>query len=468
MRLIQVISHLNDKSECIGYKTMVVINIDTLVPGQITEGDYYSVQGELLISRGVCLTTRLINALKRRNVFELHMINSYIEAPASMSKSSRSLTKTAEDTNLRSSTFFDDIKDGEIGLQQLLHIHSVNDLDKAFRFGRVNDRPVGAALKLRMKQLYLSNRTELYKHEVKTSYSTALNEVKYILNGLADAKKIDTLKIRQVVENFMDTFVKDRNVLLAISNAKTDRGNHLYHHALNVCLLSLSIAANSGFGEEQVIHIGIGSLLHDVGMLLIPGQICQKRGRLTELEWIEVQKHPLLGVRILDKLLNLPDTVKFIAYQMHERINGKGYPKQNAGDTIHNYAKIAQVADVFEAVSSPRSYRDAFEPYIGMEMLVKMTHSGLLNEEYVRAFLSATSLFPVGTLVELNDKRIAKVIAANPRRYDKPVLSVLVNTEGKMLNAQLIYQVDLTKEPSVKIIHSLPMGTLACDILAGF
>jgi HD-GYP domain-containing protein (c-di-GMP phosphodiesterase class II) len=447
---------------------MVVINIDSLIPGQITEGDYYSVQGELLISRGVNLSSQLIDALKRRNIFELQIINSYIETSASRTRQAQSTKNGIEDIGLRASSFFTDIDDGEIGLQQLLHMHSVSDLDKAFRFGRVNDRPIGAALKLRMKQMYISNRSELYKHEVKTSYSNALNEVKYILNGLADAKKLDTIKIREVVESFMGTFVNDKNVLLAVSNAKPERENHLYHHALNVCLLSLTIAANSGFSEEQVIHIGIGSLLHDVGMLLIPREIRLKRGRLTEREWIEVQKHPLLGVRILDKLLNLPDTVKFIAYQMHERINGKGYPKQNIGDTIHNYAKIAQVADVFEAVSSPRSYRDAFEPYRGMEMLVKMTHSGLLNEEYVRAFLSATSLFPVGTLVELNDKRIAKVIAANPLRYDKPVLSVLVNTEGKMLNAQLIYQLDLAKESSVKIIRSLPIDTLACDILTGF
>jgi HD-GYP domain-containing protein (c-di-GMP phosphodiesterase class II) len=445
-----------------------VINIDTLIPGQIAEGDYYSTQGELLVSRGVRLTSKILDALKRRNIYELQIINNYLEFTSSRARSTHAKKNSVEDTTLRAFSFFSDIEEGETGLKQLLHTHSVAELDKAFKFGRVNDRPIGAALRLRMKQMYLSNRTEIYKHEVSSAYSNALNEVKYIFNGLADAKKFDMVKIRSVIETFMETFVSDKNVLLAISNVKPDQENHLFHHALNVSLLSLTIAAHSGFSEEQVVHIGIGALLHDVGMLLIPREIRQKRGRLTEQEWIEIQKHPLLGVRLLDKLLNLPDTVKFIAYQMHERINGKGYPKQQSAPFIHNYAKIAQVADVFEAVSSPRVYREAYEPYRGMEMLVKMTHSGLLNEEYVRAFLSATSLFPVGSLVELNDSRIAKVIAANPRRYDKPILSILVNTEGKMLNAQLIYQIDLTKEPSVKISRSLPIDTLACDILTGF
>jgi HD-GYP domain-containing protein (c-di-GMP phosphodiesterase class II) len=445
-----------------------VINVDSLVPGQITEGDYYSVQGELLISRGIRLSLQLITALKRRNIYELQIINTYIESSPVRSKASHSKNKIHEESKPRAASFFSDIDEGEPGLAQLLHLHSVTNLDKSFRFGRLNDRPIGAALKLRMKQMYLSNRSDIYKNEVETVYSNALNEVKSIFNGLADAKKIDTVKIRHVIEQFMNTFVNDKNVLLAISNAKPDRENHLYHHALNVSLLSLAIAANCGFSEEQVMHIGIGSLLHDVGMLLIPREIRQKQGRLSKEEWVEVQKHPLLGVRIIDKLLNLPDTVKFVAYQMHERINGKGYPRQQTAATIHNYAKIAQVADVFEAVSSPRVYRDAYEPYKGMEMLVKMTYSGMLNEEYVRSFLSATSLFPIGSLVELSDSRIAKVIAANPLRYDKPILSVLVNTEGKMLNAQLIYQVDLLKEPSVKIVRSLPVNSLTCDILAGF
>jgi HD-GYP domain-containing protein (c-di-GMP phosphodiesterase class II) len=446
-----------------------VIDINKIVPGQVTEGDYYSTQGELLISRGVTLTAKLIDALKRRNIFELHIINAYTES------STKPVARPARPDRLddisgypKAFALFSDIEPGIIGYEQLLRQRVTSELDKAFRFGRIHDDPMGKALRLKMKQLYLSHRPDVYKKEISSRYSDALNEVKVVLNSLSNAEKFDTLKIRHIIEQFMDTFVNDRNILLAIANVRPDRQNHLYHHALNVCLLSLSIAANSGFSEEQVIHIGMGALLHDVGMLLIPKEIRLKKGRLTEDEWYEIRKHPLLGIRVLDKLLNLPDTVKYIAYQMHERINGKGYPKQHTGNAIHNYAKIAQIADIFEAISSPRTYREAFEPYRGMEMLVKMTHSGMLHEEYVRAFLSSSSLFPVGSLVELSDSRIAKVISANSLKYDKPIVSVLVNIDQKLLNDESIYQIDLLKDQSVRVVRSLPCNTLACDMLHGF
>jgi hypothetical protein len=128
-----------------------VINVDSLVPGQITEGDYYSVQGELLISRGIRLSLQLITALKRRNIYELQIINTYIESSPVRSKASHSKNKIHEESKPRAASFFSDIDEGEPGLAQLLHLHSVTNLDKSFRFGRLNDRPIGAALKLRMK-----------------------------------------------------------------------------------------------------------------------------------------------------------------------------------------------------------------------------------------------------------------------------------------------------------------------------
>jgi HD-GYP domain-containing protein (c-di-GMP phosphodiesterase class II) len=249
---------------------------------------------------------------------------------------------------------------------------------------------------------------------------------------------------------------------------KMDRLDPLYNHVLNVALLSMNLAAASNFSEEQVIQIGMGALLHDVGMLLVPKVIRDKEGRLSDEEWYEIRKHPLFGIHIIDRMMRLPDAVKYITYQTHERENGKGYPKQRSGRLIHNYAKIVQIADIFDAVSSPRPYRIAYTPYKGVEMLIKMGKQKLISEVYVNTMLKSISLFPVGSMVEISDGRLAQVIAANEYHLGRPLLSVVSENGGKVLAPSNTYSLDLTLEPTIQVVRSLPFDALGCDVLYGF
>jgi HD-GYP domain-containing protein (c-di-GMP phosphodiesterase class II) len=226
-----------------------------------------------------------------------------------------------------------------------------------------------------------------------------------------------------------------------------------------VCLLSINIAAAMGYNEEQIQEIGTGALLHDIGMLLIPREIWQKEARLDESEWFEVMKHPMLGLHVLENVTRLPASVPLIAYQAHERINGRGYPKQRHSRLIHHYAQIVQIADVYEALASPRPYRGPYIPYKAMEMVVRMTRTGFFHNEKTRLFIEYASLFPVGSLVELTDGRIAKVIKANGSHYTKPQLSVLTDEHGTALPKDEIYQLDLVNghdDGEVGIVRAHP------------
>ena len=218
----------------------------------------------------------------------------------------------------------------------------------------------------------------------------------------------------------------------------------------------MNIAASSGYNEKQVIEIGLAALLHDVGMLLIPAEIRLKDGRLTPDEWYEVQKHPVLGLHLLERIPRLPPMVPIVVYQSHERENGSGYPRQRNSRLIHAYSKIIHCADIYEASSAPRSYRPAMPPYTCMERLVKMARQGLLNGDFVKAFLYYASLFPVGSVVELSDRRIGRVIATNGGAFTKPWVSILIDAEGRRLPENEIYQVDLKNVPEVQISQSLP------------
>jgi HD-GYP domain-containing protein (c-di-GMP phosphodiesterase class II) len=204
-------------------------------------------------------------------------------------------------------------------------------------------------------------------------------------------------------------------------------------------------------------------------MLLVPREIFLKKGRLTKDEWYEVQKHSMLGLHLLERVKKLPASAPYIAYQVHERENGQGYPKQRSGRFIHNYSKIVQVADVFESLSSPREYRAPYIPYRAMEVIIKMSKRCLLASEYVKALITYVSLFPVGSLVELSNHTIAKVISANESHFTKPVVSVIADHEGNLLPAEKIYRIDLAGDHALQITRAIESNQLpGLDIMHGF
>ncbi|MBD3393034.1 MAG: HD domain-containing protein, partial [Chitinivibrionales bacterium] len=361
------------------------------------------------------------------------------------------------------------IKAGKAGLQQLNRTSITTELDELLKRGRTVDRPVGPSLGKNAVEITARERTDKYKGDIQMQYQAALGEVGHVLNSLAKGSAIDGLQVIDVVKRFVKVFVTDRNILLNISGIKHTGDDYFYHHSLNVCLLSINIAAAYGYSEKQVVEIGMGALLHDLGMLLVPKEIVQKKGRLAQEEWYEIQKHPVMGLHLLEKIRRLPESVPYVAYQVHERENRTGYPKQRTSRLIHQFAKIVQVADVYEAMSSPRSYRSAFIPYESMERLIKMTRQGLISGEFVKAFLRYASLFPVGSLVQLNDQRIAKVIRANGDSYAKPIVSILTTTEGKVLPKPAVKEENLSSNIELFISRALsPNHVAELSIMDGF
>jgi len=101
--------------------------------------------------------------------------------------------------------------------------------------------------------------------------------------------------------------------------------------------------------------------------------------------------------------------------------------------------------------------------------LIKMSRQNLISGEFVKAFLTYASLFPIGSIVELSDHRIAKVIQGNEQHYTKPVVSVIINEQGALMDIKNIYQIDLTKDTSVQIIRALERSSLPkVELMFGF
>jgi putative nucleotidyltransferase with HDIG domain len=458
---------------------MIEIELSLLQEGQIVDHELFDASGEVLFHKGSRITREHLDRFRQKNITKAFFNDNFHDEE--LNKILTTEFKSFEDLDLDLKTELSlvtssipdvfselqSIKSGKEGLLQLLEDTRFDSLEEKIKNG-FSDKPVGSPLKDNAQQIKDGERKESDKIKFKNNYEQSLDKTKSLLNTLANGDTVSMESIRYIVSLLVHSFLMDRDFLLNLSTVKCAKGDYIYHHSLNVSILAINIAASYGFNEQQVLEIGMGSLLHDVGMLLIPEEIRFKKERVTEEEWYEVQKHPILGLHILEKIERLPAVISIAAYQTHERENGKGYPKQRSSRLIHPFAKITAVADVFEALSSPRSYRGANIPYKAMELIIKMTRQGFLSGEYVKSLLEYSSLFPVGSLVELSNGCIAKVIRSNGTSFAKPAVCVLTDRSGATLPTDKRFIEDLSKNISIQIIRAYSTNLDDVDVMSGF
>src|SRR4051812_9134365 len=164
--------------------------------------------------------------------------------------------------------------------------------------------------------------------------------------------------------------------------------------------------------EQRLLKLGLGLLVHDVGKLAIPPEILAKPGRLSEIEMALVRTHPEAGAELLSESSVSP-LVRAVIREHHERCDGSGYPRGLHGEQIHQLARIAAVADVYDAVTSERPYHSAQSPRAGVE-IIRAGAGSQFDPDVVDIFLSLVSPYPVGSEVTLCDGSVAVVADATP------------------------------------------------------
>ncbi len=330
-----------------------------------------------------------------------------------------------------------------------------------------SDNPIGPALAQFMTQVWPRDRTEPYKRGTQDLFQAAVDQVRILYGKILRGEIASNAIVRSIVGSFMDTFMKDRNLLLNLAATPHEGQDYLFDHSLKQCLLSLSLAASAGYSRSQSIEIAQGALLADVGMMLVPERIRLKRGKLTEGEIFEVRKHPMLGMSLLEHVHGLSEASLVIPYQHHEQVGGGGYPDRRAGQAVSRFSRIVSVADVFTALINQRTYRGSMLPYQAMVSLLSMGGAGQLDGDHIKQFLKTMSIFPVGSLVRLASGRVAKVVASNPAEFTKPVVTVLTNETGVPFAKAAMPLLDLSQSPE-KIAEALSNQSFANHVLDGF
>ncbi len=195
-----------------------------------------------------------------------------------------------------------------------------------------------------------------------------------------------------------------------------------YMHSVNVSLIATVLGRWLHFSEEDIEILGLSGLLHDIGKLLIPENILYKPYKLTKSEYEVMKSHSLKGYQVL-KDLDLDERVKHVALMHHERCDGSGYPMSIQREQISKYAKIIAIADVYDAMTSSRLYRETICPF---DVILEFEREGLqlYETEYIMTFLKNVAQTYLHNQVRLNDGTEGEVIMINSFNLAKPVVRV--------------------------------------------
>ena len=190
-----------------------------------------------------------------------------------------------------------------------------------------------------------------------------------------------------------------------------------------------NLARQLRIGDEALVReLGVAGLLHDIGKVGIPGQVLNKPGRLSDEEFALMREHPGHGHRLLRDAGTESEIVLDVCLHHHERIDGRGYPDGLSGDAIGIFARMGAICDVYDAVTSQRAYKTAWEAGDSLARMLKW--EGHFDPAILRAFIRSIGVYPVGTLVRLRSDHLAFVLELNAEDLTRPVVRVFHSIAG--------------------------------------
>ncbi|AGC68449.1 metal dependent phosphohydrolase [Thermoclostridium stercorarium subsp. stercorarium DSM 8532] len=276
----------------------------------------------------------------------------------------------------------------------------------------------------------------------------AKRRVKLMMTNPSLKTSIDGYQIMQIVDKIISDILSNRDIVATLSDIRSV-DDYTFSHSVNVCILSLIIGIGFGYGSDKLRELGVGSILHDIGKMMIPQEILKKPVQLTNDEFEEIKKHTIYGHELLKKIRGISMMASYIILGHHERMDGSGYPYHLKGENIHKAARIVAVADVYDALTTDRVYRKKLMPHEVIDYITSLG-SQHFDQDVVDVFIRYIAYYPVGTGVILNTGERGIVKKYNKKYPTRPVVRVVTDASGKMLQKQK--EVDLTSELQYRIV----------------
>jgi HD-GYP domain-containing protein (c-di-GMP phosphodiesterase class II) len=259
---------------------------------------------------------------------------------------------------------------------------------------------------------------------------------------------VDAAGAKQMVEEITDSVSRNPGALISLARLKT-ADDYTYMHSVAVCAMMVALAKQLGMDEEQSRLAGLAGLMHDLGKAMMPMDVLNKPGKLTDAEFTIIKTHPQEGYRLLKPGKDVDAVVLDVCLHHHEKMDGSGYPEGLKGDQISLFAKMGAVCDVYDAITSNRPYKTGWDP---AESLRKMAEwaNGHFDGKVFQAFVKSLGIYPIGSLVQLSSGRLGVVVEQTSKSLTTPVVKVFFSTKSNMRIVPEL--VDLSKPGAVEKI----------------
>lgn len=298
------------------------------------------------------------------------------------------------------------------------------------------EREVNADLERRLQDIARKQPEKPIASELKNEaararrlHGEANKIVRHMMDDIRLGQQIAIDRVEPLVENMVDSIFRNQDALLPLARLK-NHDDYTFEHSVSVCALLVAFGRGMKLSREVIKEIALGGLLHDVGKARVADAILNKPAKLSDDEFAHMKSHVAQGVALLRQTPGISAAAMQVTSEHHERFDGTGYPGKLAGEGISLYGQMAAIVDVYDAISSDRIYHKGMSPTQALKKLLEWSNHHF-DPQLVQSFIRAIGIYPTGTLVQLDSKRMGVVIEQNEKSLLEPTVRIFYHA-GKL------------------------------------